>query len=192
MIAGPVIGIVAALALVTVGRGVVQAPAVSLWAAAGLGLVGCALVVAVLRWSTLDAVALRGAQAVLGPTALVGPTMAATAAWLAVVAATIGLALWLAPGRPPGALAWGLVAAEAVAGALAVALAYAGPGVAFDTASAEIGAIARWLGTTVVVAVAAVALARVRPRVPAWTTWSAFLAAAVVVVVGMGLARAAV
>jgi hypothetical protein len=51
-----------------------------------------------LRWNTLDASAVRGTQAVLGPTLLVGPRSVATGAWLVTGAAALALGVWMASG----------------------------------------------------------------------------------------------
>jgi hypothetical protein len=64
--------------------------------------------------------AIRGAQQVLGPTVLVGPSQASAASWIAAVAAVIGLGVWIAPSFPER---WGdraVWALEAAIGALAI------------------------------------------------------------------------
>jgi hypothetical protein len=89
--------VLAGLSLAAVGRALVTTDRNSL-ILVGISLVVlCAAVVALsLRWNTLDAASVRGTQAVLGPTLLVGPTIVATGAWIATFAATLAVGVWLA------------------------------------------------------------------------------------------------
>lgn len=89
--------VLAGLSLAALGRALGAADRNSL-VLIGISLaVLCAAVVALsLRWNTLDAASVRGTQAVLGPTLLVGPTSVAAGAWVATIAATLAIGVWVA------------------------------------------------------------------------------------------------
>ncbi len=95
--------------------------------AAGLVVVASASL-GLLRWQTTSLVDLRGLQAVLGPTVLVGPERAATGAWVALVTGACALALIL--GRPHDRIDGAAWAIALAAGALLLATAFYGPQVA--------------------------------------------------------------
>jgi len=81
-----------------------------------IGVVGVAAGLAVLgRWGTSSLAALAGGQAVVGAAGVTGPALLAASAWCA--AAALALA---APRRPVATVAFGLAAADVVAGPAAL------------------------------------------------------------------------
>lgn len=185
--------VVGGLGLVTLGRAVRAAGKDDLFLAGSLAVVAVALQAGAFRWETLDLARLRGAQAVLGPTLLVGPADAATACWFAALAAVAALSVWLATARRSddgleGAVARYLWFGEAALGALAVVTVFWGgslPRGSFGGTDALL-AIGGWVLAVAVTAALAVTAAFRLGRVPAWRTWvlcgagAAALAAAVV------------
>ncbi|HEX2125347.1 MAG TPA: hypothetical protein VHF45_02155 [Thermoleophilaceae bacterium] len=99
IVRGPLIAVAGGLALVTLGRCAAARGSDDLVFGGALAVLAGALQVGGLRWATPDLAELRGAQAVLGPTLLVGPEATAAACWVATAAATAALAAWLAAAR---------------------------------------------------------------------------------------------
>lgn len=93
---GAIPALVGAIAMITVAR---SGDPRSI---AGLIVIGCALGVGGLRWTTLDLGSIYGIQEVLGPAVAVGPPLAGAAAATVVVAALLALVVWSA--APPAAL----------------------------------------------------------------------------------------
>ena len=146
------------MALITYGRNLLLERNASLLSGAALAVLGGALGIAALRWGALDLGDIRGVQSVLGPTVLVGPTLAAAAAIVATVGACVALAVWSARPWPRARLEQGWWALELVVGSFAIATVFLDParsalyaGSAGETALE----IVRWIGVIAVVAVAA-------------------------------------
>ena len=194
LVPGPVVAAVAALALATLGRSFLQTPVEQGFGAAGLALIAGAVGVATLRWGTLELEGLRGAQAVLGATMLVGPTLAAVAAWLGAASGLIGLGLWLEPGRPRDVVHWMWWVLEALAGGLILGVAFWGPAALFG--GDDIGTVAldlgRWFLVALVGAVLGAAIAFAREHLPAVISWVAVALGAVAIAVAAGLVRSVV
>lgn len=185
LVQGPLPAVVGGLALLTLGRSAAARGTDDLLLGGALAVIGGALQVGGLRWETLELAQLRGAQAVLGPTVLVGPPGAAAACWLAALAATVALAAWLATARhseegAAGRLVRGLWTAEAALGAFAIVTVFWGGSVPRGSFGGGDGALAlaEWAVAVAVVAVAAVAGATYLARVPSWRGWIVGSAAA--------------
>lgn len=99
------LGLVAALALGTFGRGVHLTDDRLRSAMVGSALLAGALTIGAARWGSPDLDHIRGAQEVLGPTALVGPLDAGLGAASAAVGALLSAALYL--GSLPGMRGFG-------------------------------------------------------------------------------------
>jgi hypothetical protein len=194
LVRGPLLAVAGGLALVTLGRCAAAKGSDDVFLGASLAVLVGALQVGGLRWETLDLARLRGAQAVLGPTVLVGPEAAATASTIAGIAAVAALAVWLATARRTeegvGGRAVQLVwLAEAAVGALAIVTVFWGASVPRGSFTGAGGAraLAGWVLAVGVVGAAAVVAATYLARVPSWRSWIAgaagasVLAAAVVV-----------
>ena len=186
LVPGPLVPVIGGLALMTFGHGLVLERASRTFAAAGLALVAGAVGIGALRWGALGLDAIRGAQQVLGPTVLVGPTQAAAASSIAAAVALLGLAVWIAPSFPAGWRARAGWAVEAAIGSLAVVWIFWGG--AHDRASgsgSSVGALLQWAGAVVVASLVAVGLALVVGRLGARWRW------AVPAVAGAGVVAAA-
>ncbi len=183
MVDGPVTGVVGGLALITFGRALILDRVHEVRLALALGLLAGALGVAVLRWSTLDLAALRGAQAVLGPTLLVGPAETAAACIAAAVGGAIALGAWLEESAPEGAPLRALPLPEALVGSASLAAAFWGPaprGMNLGDLMVAVAAIALFAGVGVGVAIG---LRRMGPR----SVWAAVIVGATAVGVAAGL-----
>lgn len=183
-----VVVVVGALGAVTAGRCMrLESPAAAR-AAAAVAVGGAALGVAALRWGEPELGALRGVQAVLGPTLTVGPAPAATATALAAGAAVVAFALWLTPPGAARRVAWLALAAEGIVAALACVALFWGPALPPRDSDDFAGALATWVGATALVALAlvlfALAARRLRPR---WT-WALLALAASAAVAGAAVA----
>ena len=139
---GPIVAVVGALALIAFGRSLVTPVGTELIGPLAFAVVAGATGVVALRWSSLDLAAIRGVQAVLGPTVAVGPTEVAGAIGATLVAGVLTAGLWLADDLPGGALGgyWRWV--ERTIAGLVLATLFAGPQVA---GIVEAGT---WLGAT--------------------------------------------
>lgn len=159
-VSGPLVPVIGGLALMTFGHGLLLDRGSRTFAAAGLAIVAGAVGIGALRWGAIGLDAIQGAQQVLGPTVLVGPTAAAAASWLAAGAAVVGLAVWIAPSLPRGwreRAGWTL---EAAIGSLAVVWIFWGS--AHDGASGSAlsaAALLEWTGAVLVPCAAAVGIA---------------------------------
>lgn len=186
VVAGPVTGVIGGLALVTFGRALTLDRVHEVRFALALAVLAGAIGIAVLRWGTLDLDDLRGVQAVLGPTVLVGPERAAAACIAAACGGILALGAWLEEGSPqgtrpnerpdpegtgrvPGTVDKGLPIPETIIGSAALALAFWGPA----PRGLHLGDFAVTVGATVVVGVAAAGVAlglrRMGPRF-VWAT----------------------
>lgn len=175
LVRGPLVAVVGGLALLTLGRCAAAAGSDDLLLGGALAVIAGALQVGGLRWETLDLAQLRGAQAVLGPTLLVGPQAAGAAAWLAALAAVAALSAWLATARRGdeglgGRLVHGFWVVEAVVGAFAIVTVFWGGSVPRGSFGGGGGAVAilQWAVSVAAVAAAAIAGATFLGRTPAW------------------------
>lgn len=125
---GAITSMVGAMALITLGRVLLLDRNESAVAGAALAITAGAFGVAALRWGTLSLSELVGAQSVLGPTILVGPGLAATAAAGAAGAAVIAIAAWGAEPQPESRGAWVWDAIEVGLVALGITIVFAAPG----------------------------------------------------------------
>ena len=162
IVAGPVVAVVGGLALITYGRSLLLTRIPASIAGAAVAVLAGALGVGALRWEALELAELRGVQAVLGPTLLVGPTQSAVATSIAAGAALLALAVWLSSPWPTGrfGLVWG--ALEAIAAALAITTVFFDPaesGLGGGGAGSFIAQLMRWAAVVVVAASAASGLA---------------------------------
>lgn len=162
LVRGPLLAVVGGLALLTLGRCVGAAGSDDLFLGGSLAVLAIALQAGGFRWETLDLAQLRGAQAVLGPSLLVGPAGAAAGCWLALGAGAAALSVWLATARhadPSAPLVRGLWFAEAAVGSLALVTVFWGGSIPRGSfgGAAVLAAIGQWLLAIVVVGGAAVA-----------------------------------
>jgi hypothetical protein len=161
---GAVLIVVGALGLVAFGR-VVAGRTELLYHALAFVVAAIGLTIPSLRWQLLELSELRGAQAVLGPTLLVGPPAVAVSTWIAALATLLGFGLGLASAPGRGVRWWLWSTIEAAVGALAAVTVYYGP------------AIPGWGNEG----------ASIRDDVPAWA--AAVGVAAVAIIVAAGVAR---
>jgi hypothetical protein len=194
LVRGPLLAVVGGLALVTLGRCAAAKGSDDVFLGGALAVLAGALQVGGLRWETLDLAQLRGAQAVLGPTVLVGPEAAAAASTVAGIAGVAALAVWLASARRTeegvgGRTVQLLWFAEAALGAFAIVTVFWGASVPRGSFAGGDGvrALAGWVLAVAVVGACAVIGATYLARVPSWRRWIAggagvsVLASAVVV-----------
>ena len=159
LVSGPLVAAVGGLALNTFGRSLRMDRRGQVLATAGLAVIAGALGIAALRWGTLELSELRSVQAVLGPTVLVGPEPAATAAIIATVAASVALALWVAALPVRGFVGWAWTGLETVSVALALVTAFWGPKILLvpDVPSSEVvSSFGVWAIAAAVVTIAGV------------------------------------
>lgn len=190
-VTGPIAGAIGGLALVTLGRGLLVDRAHEALLGVALALIAGAVAVAALRWGSLTLIEIRGAQAVLGPTLMVGPTQAALGAGLAVTGAAFALGAWQAATLRRSGLG-PLEAAEIAVAGFAVASVYWGPTFVAEGLGGFLAQAAMWLGTTAVIAAAAIGISLVLRSRPVIWTWGLLGAAAVVIALGAGLTVGAV
>jgi hypothetical protein len=186
LVPGPLVPVIGGLALMTFGHGLLQDRASRTFSAAGLAIVAGAVGIGALRWGAMGLDAIRGAQQVLGPTVLVGPTTAATASWIAAGSALVGLGVWMSSADPGGARArvgWG---AEIAIGALAVVLVFWGDAHA-PGGDGSLSSLTRWGAAVAVASIAAMGGALVAVRLgPRWR-WAMVAVAGIGVVVSATL-----
>ena len=187
LVRGPLPAVVGALALITLGRVAATTGWDDVLLAGALAVLGGALGVGGLRWDTLDLAQLRGAQAVLGPTVLVEPAAVAAACWVAALAGTAALAVWLATvRRAEEGLGGPLVAAlwfgEAALGGLAIVTVFWGVSVPRGSFRDVDGALALagWLIAVAAAGGAGLGGAVYLGRFPAWRRWAVVAAAGAV------------
>lgn len=154
LVDGPVVGALAGLSLVALGRSLVVDRGYELLGPICFGILAGAAGSVALRWGTLDLPEIQGAQGVLGPTIVVEPVAVAVANGAALVAATVVMGLWLMERteRPSAVPRWWLV--EGAAGALLIATLFVGP------APSDVIHAGIWLGATGLIAAAAVVVGR--------------------------------
>jgi hypothetical protein len=186
LVPGPLVAAIGGLALITFGRGLLVDRVGEFRSGASLALIAGAVGVAGLRWGTLQLEDVRGVQAVLGPTVLVEPSAAATAAWLAAGGAVLALAVWLGTVRPDGRIELALWGLEGAAGSLAIVSVFWGPALGSDL-PAE---LALWVLATLGALVPAVLLALLLYRRPRLWTWIALGLATATIGAGAALVAA--
>ncbi|MGH2694115.1 MAG: hypothetical protein ACRDJJ_04790, partial [Actinomycetota bacterium] len=133
-----------------------------------------------LRWETLDLASIRGVQAILGPTVLVEPRAAATAAWLGAGGGAAAVGVWLSVVRPSSAAGWLWWALEGAVGALALVTVFWGPTI---VPSDPFPRALEWVGAVAAVAAVECALAALCARFGSVFGW---------VAVGVGVGAVAV
>jgi len=149
LVPGPLVSVVGGLALVTLGRALLLPDINARRSVLSLAVLAGALGVGALRWGTLDLPELRGVQAVLGPSILVGPEAAAIACGLALAGGLLGLSAWLLEPRPVTRPDYVWTVLEVGLGSLALVTVFVDParsvlqGAGLGLALLE---IARWLG----------------------------------------------
>ena len=180
---GPVIAVVGGLALIAFGRAVFLDRGWAAISGVAIAVLAGALGVGALRWDAIELRALRGAQAVLGPTVVVGPVRVAAAAWLGVAAVVIaGIVLLSAPvGRGRSAIAARIV--EGLVIGLAGATVFWGPAIPDGLDFGEIALrVGSWILATLAFAVPIVGLSFLASKAPVVLHW-------VLLVLAGGLAR---
>lgn len=145
LVPGPLAAVIAAVALLSFGRSVAAETTQPYLGLAAFGVVALAAAVGALRWGSSSLDAIRGAQAVLGPTVLIEPREAAIGAGLAAAGGVVGLSVWLAAHRPEGLISFLLSCAEAVVVSLLLATAFWGPAVVAPGAG-DAGELAKDVG----------------------------------------------
>jgi hypothetical protein len=186
---GPIVAVAGGIALVVLGRLLLTEGREVLLGSVALAVFAGALGVAALRWNTLEIGTLRGAQAVLGPTLLVGPESLATAAWLAAVGGLVALGVAATVSGVPDNRALAAAIAEGAVGALAIGTVSWGPAL---SEGLDATGIAGWALVVVVALIPVVliaAAARFRPRwMGARVRWGLTLLAGALVLAGGVLA----
>ena len=160
LVPGPVVAVVGGLALITFGRSLLLDRRDGRVAAAAFAVATVTFGVGALRWDTLELAELRGVQAVLGPTVLVGPQRVAVAAGLAAGASLVALAVWssLGPRLDRGDRAW--LSVEAVVGALLTVTVFFDPvRLIGETAGSPLLEWGLWSGAALATAAVTLALA---------------------------------
>lgn len=154
LVDGPVIGALAGLSLVALGRSLVVGKGDELLGPICFGILAGAAGSVALRWGTLDLQEIQGAQGVLGPTVVVEPVAVAVANGGALVAATVVMGLWLMARaeRPTALPKWWWV--EGGAGALLIATLFVGP------APSDVIQAVIWLGAASLIAAAGLLVGR--------------------------------
>ena len=157
LVPGTIGAAIGAFALLSFGRSLADRSASALVGLTAFGVIALAAEVGALRWGASSLDAIRGAQAVLGPTILVGPEEAAGGVALAAGAGIVALGLWLSVDRPRGLVSWALSCLEGAVGTLLLTTAFWGPAVVFR-GGAGAGELARDLGGWVLVLVIGLAV----------------------------------
>lgn len=153
VVAGPLVAVVGGLALITYGRSLLLTRIPASLAGAAVAVLAGSLGVGALRWEALGLADLRGVQAVLGPTLLVGPTQSAVATSIAAGAALLALAVWLSSPWPTHRIGLLWAALEAVAAALAITTVFFDPaesGLGGGGAGSVVAQLLRWAAVVVV------------------------------------------
>lgn len=162
VVAGPVVAVVGGLALITYGRSLLLTRIPASIAGAAVAVLAGAMGVGALRWEALELAELRGVQAVLGPTLLVGPTQSAVATSIAAGAALLALAVWLSAPWPSNRFGLIWAGLEAIVGALAITTVFFDPaesGLGGAGAGSVTAQLLRWAAVVAVAAAASSGLA---------------------------------
>ena len=187
LVPGSLAAALGGIGLVTFGRLILSE---ARWAAIGgigFGVVALAAIAGSLRWGTSSLDAIRGVQAVLGPTLAVEPQEAAIGAGLAAGGGTLGLALLLGASRSSGVWRFLWTCLEAIVVALLLATCFWGPAVAVS-ADGGAGEVARdvggWAVAVLAAAAPAVGLSLLSSRLRTVWAWVALVVAVAAVVAG--------
>ena len=185
LVQGPVMGLVGGLALIAFGRAVFLERAWAALTGAALAVLAGAMGVGALRWDAIELRALRGAQAVLGPTVLVGPIRVAVAAWLGLAAVVIAGVVLLSAPIGKGRAAIVARALEGLVLGLAAATVFWGPaiadGLSFGSTLARVGG---WALVAVAIALPMVALSFVAAKAARPLHWVLLILAGVLAIAG--------
>lgn len=156
-LSGQIVAVVGGLALITYGRSLLLTRVSTGISGAAVAVIAGALGVGALRWETLELAELRGVQAVLGPTLLVGPAQTAAAAAVAAVAALVALAVWLSAPWPTTRTGFVWSGLEVVVAALAIVTVFFDPAhsVLRDAGAGSVTMQLLWWAVAVVVTAAA-------------------------------------
>lgn len=180
LVPGQLAVVVGAVALVTFGRSLAPGTVRTYLGPAAFGVIALAATVGALRWGSSSLDAIRGAQAVLGPTVLIDPREAAIGSGLAAGAGIVAQSLWLSAHRPGGVVSFVSSCAEAVIVALLLATAFWGPAVVAPGAgdAAELAKdVGAWALVVLAASVPAVGLSFLWRRFSAVWSWVALLVA---------------
>lgn len=195
LVPGPLAAALGALGLVTLGRAILSDRATSAIGVVAFGVISLAAVAGALRWGTFSLDAIRGVQAVLGPTILVDPQEAAIGAGLAAGGGTVGLALWFSADRPSNLLAFAWSLFETELGAMVLATCFWGPAVVAPSGG-DAGELAKDLGgwalVLLAIGVPAFALSFLLRRLPAVWSWVVLAVALAAAIAGVILIPSAV
>jgi hypothetical protein len=191
---GPVILVVGGLAIAMLAAAAIGGPGERLFTACGVAVVAGALLFPALRWQTLDLAGLRGIQAVLGPTLLVGPAPIAVSAGVAAGGGLVALGLATGPATEDG---WG---SRAWAGGGAAVASFAGvtvfygpaiPGWGAESGPGVAGDVVSWALAVVAATGATLAIAVTSRRLPSIFRWIVMGISAAAVIAGAGVMAAA-
>lgn len=185
---GAVLIVVGALGLVTFGR-VVAGRTKPLYPALAFVVAAIGLTIPSLRWQLLDLSELRGAQAVLGPTLLVGPAAVAFSTWIAALATLLGFGLGIASAPGRGFTWWLWSTIEPAVGALAAVTVYFGPAIpGWGNEGASIrNDVQAWAAAVGVAAIMIIVSAGVAREMPAAARWVLLGGSGVAVLVAAGV-----
>ena len=201
LVPGPLLAAAGGLALVTYGHALLLERNPSLLTGTAFAVLVVALASGALRWSTMDLAELRGVQAVLGPTVLVEkssadlPVLGPIAAWIAVFAGVVAMAVWLR--FPRGEVWFSLVpwGGETIVASLALVTVFWGPAaVAFGSGNTGevLTELGRWALITLAVAVPAGALSYLLSRLDRLWTSVALVVAVTAALSAVGISAALV
>lgn len=191
LVNGSIVALVGGLALITFGRVLLLDRWEGVLSGAALAIAAGALGVAAVRWQELGLDALRGIQAVVGPTLLVEPGAAAAASVLAAAAAAIAFGLWLGGPLLGGRAVWLWLGAEGAVAALAMVSVFWGPALP-GRGSENLGsAVGGWALATAVVLAVVGGLMVVIPRFGVVWRWVVLGIAALAVFAAAGLMASA-
>ena len=187
LVPGPLAAALGGIGLITFGRLILSEARWTAVGVIGFGVVALAAIAGSLRWGTSSLDAIRGVQAVLGPTLAVEPQEAAIGAGLAAGGGTLGLALWLGASSSSGVWRFLWSCLEAIVVALLLATCFWGPAVAVSTDGGA-GEVARdvggWAAAVLAAAVPAVGLSLLSRRLRTVWAWVALAVAVAAVVAG--------
>ena len=186
VVPGTLVAAALALGALTFGRSL-EGRTRAMLGVASFGVVMVVTSVGALRWGSASLDAIRGAQAVLGPTVLIGPQEAAIGAGLAAGAGLVALSVWLSAVPPVGIWSWILRGAEGAVVALCLATAFWGPAVIAPGAgnwsdlALDLGG---WALVVLAIVVPALGLSVLWRRLPSVWSWVAVGVAAAAALAG--------
>ncbi len=183
VVRGSLLGLFAGLVLISFGHGFGEdAPTIARRMFATASVV-VAVGVAALRWNTLELGPIRGAQAVLGPTLLVGPDDVALAACVAAAGAALALGAWSSVPSGGRLARVGAVLEVTVIGSI-IATGFWGPALGEgSSAGSNIAGIGQWVAASIAAAFVAIAVS-VQDRALDRARWVIAVLGAVAVTAG--------